>query len=355
MKHLFLFYFMCCAFIGQAQIKFEKSLQEAFAKAQTKNKLVFIDYYNSECTICQQVNPLLDTHEIGNFYNQHFVSYKINTHNLTLHDEEFINQAGLHIEGVPKFIFFDKNQNFIHYSGVRASIDYIIQIGQDALNPNKRWAEFPQKYQNGNRALLFLYDYSFYAQLFNDTELIHKLANQMYEVFPKENLGNLSSYRLLKNAVFSTENGFFRFWINNQDKLKGFETGQRAGTEKEQLIRIIRAELNQPNKIWTSQNLTLIREDMTLTQYAQNIDMLLWEKELEVYVTENQIIQVNRLFQNVINQNTKEIPTLNYIITHYFDTVTAVENIDYAKLKIEKLLSTHKDNKELSKMFKSFL
>src|SRR5690554_5684283 len=222
MKKLILSFFILFAFVGHAQVQFENSLQNTFAKAKTHNKLVFIDYYNSECVICQQINPLLDSQEVGNFYNQHFISYKINTQNQNQSDDEFLTQKGLHIEGVPKFIFFDKDENFVHYSGVRADIAYILQIGQDALDPNKRWSELPQKYQDGNRELLFLYEYSSYAQLFDDTELINKLADQMYEVFPKENLGNLSSYRLLKNAVFTTENGFFKYWIKNQNRLTGF-------------------------------------------------------------------------------------------------------------------------------------
>ncbi len=356
MKKLILSFLTLSAVVGNAQVQFEKTLENAFAKAKAENKLVFIDYYNSECTICQQVNPLLDTSTIGDFYNEHFVSFKLNTNNPdSQNDSEFLIQKGLQIEGVPKFVFFDTDKNFVHYSGVRADIAYVLQIGRDALDPNKRWSELPQKFQNGNRELLFLYEYSSYAQLFNDTELINKLADQMYEVFPKENLASLSSYRLLKNAVFTAENGFFEFWIHNQDKLNGFERGNRVGAEKEQLTRIIALDLNSSIKKWTSQNLAAFREYMILAQYAENIDLLLWEKELDVFVSENQIIQVNRLFQKVVSQNSAEKQSLNYIISHFLKTVKAQENIDYAKAKIQKLLSAHQNDKEFAKMLEAFL
>lgn len=345
MKKYVLSLLVLFTFSVNAQIQFENSLQNAFTKAKKENKLVFIEYYNSECTICQQVNPLLDTKEIGAFYNKHFISYKLNTNDDSSEsDSEFLKQKGLHIEGVPNFVFFDKDKNFVHFSGVNADLSYILQIGQDALNPDKRWSELPQQYKNGNRRLLFLYEYSSYAQLFKDTELANILADQMYEVFPKENLANISSYRLLKNAVFTTQNGFFEFWIKNQDKLNDFEGAHRTGTEKEQLDRIIALDLNNSEKKWTSQSLATFRKYMELARYSDNIDMLLWEKELNAFVDENKTTQANMLLKNIISQNIAEKESLIYIIAHYMKTVKNKENINFAKAEIRKLLSANQNS-----------
>lgn len=346
MKNYIYTLFIFISFVSNAQINFEKSLKEVFAKAKTENKLVFIDYYNSECSVCQKVDPLLNTKEIGDFYNQHFVNYKINTNEETSEsDRKFLEEKGLKIDGVPNFVFFDKNENFVHFSGVTDDVNYILQIGKDALDPDKRWRELPSRYKKGERALLFLYEYSSYAQLFDDKILVNKLANELYDVFPKENLAKVSSYRLLKNAVFTTDNGFFKYWINNLDQLKGFEKGYREGKEIEQIERIIANDLNNTDKKWTSKGLTEIRSYIVKANYSDNVDMLLWEKELSAFVNEGKIKEVNVLLDKVVSLNKEEKGTLEYVFSFVSKTIKNKKNTKFMQTKIKSVLSEYPNPK----------
>ena len=73
----------------------------------------------------------------------------------------------------------------------------------------------------------------------------------MFESFNKAELPTKKSYLILKQVVNSTDNGFFQYWVNNVDGLKGFETGAKADTELGYLQTIILRELSQPDiKKW---------------------------------------------------------------------------------------------------------
>ena len=59
-----------------AQVKFESSLTEAFKLAKEQNKIVFVDYYNSECSVCKHLSELFDTDTIvANYYNKYLSLY----------------------------------------------------------------------------------------------------------------------------------------------------------------------------------------------------------------------------------------------------------------------------------------
>src|SRR5690554_7296174 len=340
------FLFLFTTFISIAQIQFENSLEDAFKRAKTDNKIVFIDYFNAGCPVCQQVNPLLESEEIGDFYNRYFVSYKLDTsEESTQKEREWLVNKGLHIDGVPKFIFFDKNQEFIHFSGVRATTKRILEIGKDALNPNKKLSMKPVFYENGQRNIGLLYAYSSYALLFNDMELVHKIADELYEIFPEENLNNNTSYLILKNAVFTTNNGFFKHWVNSLDKLKDFEKGSREGTEKEQIERIIALDLNNQNKVWTSKELAELRKYMEFADYSDQIDMILWEKELKAFVNENKTAEVNTLFRSIFVKNKTEYSSAIYIINHFLKTTTSKENKNFVTSEIKTVLAEHQNPK----------
>jgi thioredoxin-related protein len=353
MKNNILAIFFFSGFMATAQVVFQKSLKEAFEVAKKQDKMVFIDYYNSDCSVCKQVMPLMDDVEIGEFYNQNFINYKINTkYESSQEDIEFLLAKGLHIDGVPKFIFFDKNENFIHYSGIAPEKQAFFDVGNAALDPAKQLSKTPELYKAGNRTLKLLYAYSSYALLFNNKELANKIADDLFEAFDKENLNNVSSYFILKNAVFTTENGFYKHWANNLDKLTGFEQGANVGKEKEQLERIIANDLTNPKKQWTSKQLLELRSQIQMINPSLNVDNLLWEKELDAFVKENKTQELNTLLTKMLQQNNTQHDSMYYIIVKFVSTVKARENLLFLKSKVEGFITQYSGStKENEKVF----
>jgi thiol-disulfide isomerase/thioredoxin len=271
MKNLFSFLFFTFSLLSFGQeIQFEKTLKQAFIKAKQENKSVFIEYYSSSCPICKKVAMTLKNPKVVAYYNKKFVSYALNIDNgMTTEEENFMNASGLHFDGVPVFIFFDANSNYLHHSSVKADANTIMEIGRVSLQPNLRNAALAEKYQKGDRSIKTLYAYADLLRTYQDFEKQKEVADALYEVFPKSDLSTQKSYIVLKNVVNSIENGFFLHWIRNLNDLKGFETGAKAGTETTVLERILLKELSKPErKSWPKQKKDAVKKmivDLGLT------------------------------------------------------------------------------------------
>lgn len=241
----------------QAQVRFETSLSEVFEKAQKEKKLVFIEYYNSDCSVCKSLGELLKNDTlVEKFYNKNFINYALNTKEgfTSKEDQELLDNANLHFEYVPALLYFDRNKNFIHHSGVYVTAEHVINEGKKAYHADYRTSGLKSKYDNGDKTVRTLYAYASLLKIQKNDSLLKTVNGDLFEAFPKEELSSKSSYIILKEVINSTENGFFQYWMNNLDKLKGFETATKEGTEKLALEKIVLKELQHPDvKKWPNE------------------------------------------------------------------------------------------------------
>lgn len=253
MKKVYFSFLVLMSVMLNAQVVFESSLSEAFKKAKEQNKPVFIEYYNSDCPVCKRLGDLLRTdQEVSTFYNKRFISYAMNSNeSLSEEDNNFITKANLHFESVPVLLYFDKNQNFLHHSGVTVTSEHVINEAKKAVLPDYNTSGLKVKYDAGDRSVRTLYAYCDMLMVHKNEAMLTKVSQELFESFKKEELPTNKSYIILKQVVNSSENGFFQYWINNLDKLKDFETGHKAGTEIFSLEKIVLKELSDPNvKKW---------------------------------------------------------------------------------------------------------
>lgn len=245
--------FMVVTTFVQSQVVFESSLEETFKKAKEQNKPVFIEYYSSECSVCKRLGELLKNDSIvAAYYNEHFINYAINAIDpLFQADKAFVKKSNLYFQSVPMLVFFDNDKNYLHHSTVSVTTDGVIKEAEKAQNPDLRKSSLKAKYDQGDRTVKTLYAYCDLLVVNKNTSLLEKVSQELFEAFKKEELPTKKSYLVLKQMVNSTENGFFQYWINNLDKLKDFEKGYKAGTEKQCLEEILLKELRVPDvKNW---------------------------------------------------------------------------------------------------------
>ena len=162
MKNLFSFLFYAFSILSFGQvIQFEKTLSQAFTKAKQQNKPVFIEYYSPSCPVCKKVAVVLKDPKVVDYYNKNFINYALNIDNgMTKEEENFMKASGLHLDGVPVFLFFDANKNYLHHSSVKADANTIMEIARISLQPNLRNAALAEKYQKGDRSIKTLYAYA---------------------------------------------------------------------------------------------------------------------------------------------------------------------------------------------------
>lgn len=329
-----------------AQIVFENTLTNTFDKAKNENKAVFIEFYNETCHHCQKVQPLLASTEVSNVYNPIFVSYKINTYKgLTKEEQDFLEKHKLFFTDVPNFIYFDKNEQFLHHSSGKPDVSYIIAQSKDAFDPKKQTSQLGNRIKNGENSLANLYQYSLLAQLNQNKPLADSIANTLYRTFDKKNLGNDTSYTILKNAVFSTKNGFFEFWLNNQNKLKNMDTGEFKGQEIDLLKNIITIDISDPNYKWTKQAIDDIYSKMVATNYTSKPENILVTKRIELFDPKNPSKDVVKYLDPIMTSEVYDLDDKFYILN------TVNENFTDKKTKktISKYVTELKKKAEAQK------
>jgi hypothetical protein len=188
-------------------------------------------------------------------------------------DSLFIVNTKLSFTSVPYFLFFDSNESLLHVSAINVDADALISTGVAALNPNERSNGLANKYRKGDRSIKTLYAYSQLAQLYNNDSLTTVLADDLYKSFSKNDLGNKKSYTITKTCVNSIENGFFKFWIKNMDKLEGFESEKHEGEGKEMLGEIVRKSIfSKSSKNWNKEKIAEVKKYILLTGLSETPD-----------------------------------------------------------------------------------
>ena len=333
---------------------FEPSLKTAFEKAEQQKKLVFVEYYNSECPVCKKLEPVFSDAELGKFYNEHFINYKLNTENIRKEDSLFILRTGLKFESVPYFLFFDNTEHFVHYSGTKQDITYLIEAGKTALNPVERSANLVNKYNSGDRSIKTLYAYSNLLQLYKNDSLRMIIAAELFQAFPKADLGSEKSYIITKNCVSSIDNGFFMYWIGHVDEFKAFEKRSKNAHETNVLADILLRSINSiERKNWSLSKIQAVKEMILKTELSKDPNSFFWEQESMLLVKENQSGKAADIFRQTIAANSDTITAAVYVINYFLTLFKETADLRVVKPWIDRLSKKTKSKSEEAELMYS--
>lgn len=157
---LFLAWLPVCA---QAQdgIKFEHNAwAEIVAKAKAEGKLIFADVYTQWCGPCYNMATTVFTrHDVGAFYNDHFVCVKTDAEN----GEGVALARKYQVRVYPTYLYIDpQTEEFVHRSSSVQTPENFIRTGKNSLDPKTRSTYLESEYAKGNRSRQFLLDYIAY-------------------------------------------------------------------------------------------------------------------------------------------------------------------------------------------------
>lgn len=149
-------------------IKFEHGqLEEALAKAQKENKLVFVDVYTNWCGPCKQmVKNIFPLKEVGDFYNKNFISYKLDAEDASIKGPEYAEKYK--VRGFPTYLFLKPDGTLEFTTSGAMDAEMFIKVGRKALG-EELTGDFDAilaKYSNGDKS-----DETLFALL---TKLIEK-------------------------------------------------------------------------------------------------------------------------------------------------------------------------------------
>lgn len=272
--------------INETEVTWEPTFAEALAKAKALNQPLFVECFSPTCPVCQSLEPFFKNPEVAKMYNKNFVNFKLDVGNQE--QVKNLNERNIWLPSFPMFLFFDGDGNLIHQSDVTASVASLNSVAEKALDPKERASSYAERFKNGDRSVDFLANYAAFNRVIRDTTAAVIAGEELFKVYPKEDLNSETSWKVTKKCIVDVNNGFAKHWFNNYAAAKSFETNEgHAGNENNIFGGIIQNSLlGTRAKNYTTADLQQIKKYMGLVGAGQYADTYMWELDTKANIKE---------------------------------------------------------------------
>ena len=313
--------------IDKNQITWNPSIDDALAQAKASGKLLFVECYSPTCPVCQSMEPFFKNTEVATKYNSNFINYKLDVGNAE--QVKFLNARNIYLPSFPQFLFFDGDGRIVHQADVSPDVKSMTSAAETALIPDKRAFNYKNKFDKGDRTLDLLVQLGAYARLTKDTTLAITAAEELFKIYPKDQLNSETSWKLTKKCVTDMENGFAVHWFNNVATAAAFENKDgHSGNENNILGGIIQSSLySQRGQNYGTAKLNLVKKYMNLTGAGQYIENVTWEFDIKALIREGKPEQALAIGEKMAAKFSTNGQSLVYIARVFNDYYP---NKDYA-------------------------
>lgn len=223
--------------ISQTAFLQNGNLRTVFDIAKAQNKPVMLEVYSPDCHVCQAFKPTFEQKAVGDFYNKNFVSYKLDIGS----DEAqgFLGKQNIWISSIPTLFFFDKNVKLQHIAVMsenRNSAAVVIDAAKVALNAEARTGNYSPRFHKGDRNANFLIEYGLMARIQKDTLANIEAANEYFKTQKPAEYANSTNLLVLEKVVMDSENGLFKYMINNLPKYYAVKEKAKVNTIAENIL-----------------------------------------------------------------------------------------------------------------------
>ncbi|WIO74923.1 thioredoxin family protein [Porticoccaceae bacterium LTM1] len=143
---------------------FYGSWDELKEKASKEGKDIFVDVYTQWCGPCKLVaKTVFPKKEVGDFYNKHFVNYKLDAEDEDQNGPELAEIYN--ISSYPTYLFLKPDGEVIYRSGSGADVATFLKIGEKAVSGGDQYEQLNAEYHEGNRDPGFLRRYLLEAKI----------------------------------------------------------------------------------------------------------------------------------------------------------------------------------------------
>jgi len=195
---------------AQDAIAFEQQKWQAILeKAQSEDKLIFLDAYAEWCGPCKMMSKNVFTDEqVANFYNDKFINAKID-----MEKGEGVELARKYkVQAYPTLLYIDGEGSIAHRAIGYRGAEQLIALGKTALDPDKRISSLQEEYESGNRDPEFL---AKYAKAASQAGLSNaKEITQAY-LETQEDWSDPETMRLVLESVQKAEGKYYDYVIEN--------------------------------------------------------------------------------------------------------------------------------------------
>ncbi|AKD56235.1 thioredoxin domain-containing protein [Spirosoma radiotolerans] len=200
----------------KAGIQFKTTpIASVFQEARRAGKPVFVEIFSPTCHTCQSFIPTLADARVGKFYNTKFLSTKLDIGLPAT--QAFLNSHRLFVPSLPLFLYFDPQQNLVHFAMSNNTTDEVIRHGSNALDPQARSQTMKSRYQQGERSANFLIDYAMYARVTKDTVANMAAMTEYARQQSPATYANQTNWLALQKLVLDFENPMFQYMLGHMD------------------------------------------------------------------------------------------------------------------------------------------
>ncbi len=328
-------------------ITWEPTIDAAVKKAQATGKPLFIECYHPNCPICMSLEPTLKNAQVGKFYNQNFVNFKLNLSDAN--QVKYLDKKKIRLLSYPMFLFLDKDQNIIHNCDPTNTIEGFVQHANDALNPSVRTGNTKKRYEAGERNIDLLVGLSYLSRITFDTLTALNASKDLFDIFPKEQLGTETSWAITKKCVIDIENGFAKYWFDNIAVAGEYEKkGGHPDNEKNSLGWIVQSSLFSPKaKDYSTNQINVIKNYMTRLGAGQFVMANTWQVEIPALIREGRTAEGNNIANQMAEQYATNGQALVFITKFMNDNSADGQYTTMAQNWLKKARLLLKENKDL--------
>ena len=312
MKKILLFVLLSTAALAQkAGIQFrEGAVEKVFQDARRTGKPVFVEIFSPTCHVCQSFMPTLADARVGKFYNSKFINTKLDIAQAST--RAFLDSRRLFVPSLPLFLYFDPQQNLVHFAMSNNSTDEVIRHGTNALNPQARSQTMKSRYQQGERSSNFLIDYAMYGRVTKDTAANIAAMNDYARQQSPATFSNQTNWLALQKLVLDFENPMFQYMLGHLDTYRKAYGAQPTLQVAENIL--MSSLYSSRGAQFPAAKILEIRQDLAKIgiepRVAANRTLL---PEVNAYFRAKQTAKAVERMDNQVNSNQLTVPEYIYI------------------------------------------
>ncbi|HLO45754.1 MAG TPA: thioredoxin family protein [Leadbetterella sp.] len=217
-----------------AQVYWQTDFEQAKKSTLVTGKRIVVECYHPECTHCQLLNENLNNGALAKYLNDNYTNLKID---LTKPDEvKILEEKNIRLINYPIFLFFDKEGNFEYFIEPRETpIDIIRQFelerGNSCVDCDK--SQSPGTIEKVRCAVFY--------RLNKNYEKSNAVCDRFFKELSDTEKNQIGPWTVFKKVVYSTNNDFFKFYMNNQALAASLEGNN--GKEKDVFATVISQQI----------------------------------------------------------------------------------------------------------------
>ncbi|GAB3644053.1 thioredoxin family protein [Spirosoma arcticum] len=312
MKTILLVILVAHAALAQkAGIQFRPTpIETVFKEARRLGKPVFVEVFSPTCHTCQSFIPTLADSRVGKFYNSKFISTKVDIAQPST--QAFLTKNRLFVPSLPLFLYFDPQQNLVHFAMSNNSTDEVIRHGTNALNPQARSQTMKARYQQGERSANFLIDYAMLSRVTKDTLANIAAMNDYARQQSPATFANQTNWLAMQKLVLDFENPMFQYMLGH---LEQYRKAYGVDLTEQVAENILMSSLfSSRGTLYPVAKILQVRQDLVKAgidqKVAANRTLL---PEVNAYFRAGQTAKAVERMDNQVNTNQLSVPEYLYI------------------------------------------